>query len=212
MIATAGTNPDDADIGIVMLHGRGSDSSDMKSVYTQLYIKNVYAIMPRAPFEIMPGRYAWYAHFWNVNLEENLKQIKESFILLDDCINQLNEKGFSDDQIVLIGHSQGANVLMEYCVNFPRKFKAIVSMRGCFLGNVGANREFKERLAGVSVVLNSGRQDPYIPQKKVDQTSAILEYLGANVIKKQYETGHGICRAEIMDLRKLFKNNFSAKV
>lgn len=212
MIASSGLTPDKADIGIIMLHGRGSDSSDMKSVYTQLYHKNSYAIMPRAPFEIMPGRFAWYAHFWNVNLEENLKQIKESFLLLDSCVNQLIEKGFKDEEIVLIGHSQGANVLMEYVANFPRKYKAIVSMRGCFLGNIGSNREFKERLAGTTVVLNSGRQDPYIPQKKVDQTSKILEFLGANVIKKQYESGHGICRAEIMDLRKLFKNDFSHKV
>lgn len=212
MIATAGLNPEDAEIGIVMLHGRGSDSSDMKSVYAQLYHRTSHALMPRAPFEIMPGRFAWYAHFWNVNLEENLKQIKESFLLLDECVNELSKKGFKDNQIVLIGHSQGANVLMEYVANFPRKFKAIVSMRGCFLGNIGSNREFKERLAGTTVVLNSGRQDPYIPQKKVDQTSKILDYLGANVIKKQYETGHGICRSEIMDLRKLFKNEFSKKV
>lgn len=212
MILTSGINPKDADACIVMLHGRGSDSSDMKSVYMQLYHKNTYAVMPRAPFEIMPGRYAWYSHFWNVNLEENLKQIKESFLLLDECVNDLTEMGVPENKIVLLGHSQGANVIMEYVANFPRKYKAIVSMRGCFLGNIGSNRAFEKRLSGVTVVLNSGRQDPYIPQKKVDQTSALLEYLGATVIKKQYESGHGICRAEIMDLRKLFKSDFAGKV
>lgn len=205
----SGCDPHDAKYGFIMLHGRGSDASDMKSVLPNLFYDHAYVVLPQAPLEIMPGRFAWYPHFWNENLEENVKYLNKSFKIIDQCVEHLHEVGLENKQIVFISHSQGANLSLEYYLSNPRPFKAIVSMRGCVLGNFGDERNFADQLKDTLIILNAGRRDPYIPMKKIDQSYNILKRLGATkLMKKQYETGHGMCRAEIMDLRRLVHKDF----
>lgn len=209
-IFCTGCAPDEATLGFIMLHGRGSDASDMRSVLPDLFARTAYALMPQAPLEIMPGRFAWYPHFWNENLEENLKYLHKSFEKIDLCIDHMHRVGIKDEQIVFISHSQGANLSLEYYLTHPRPYKAVISMRGCVLGNFNDERDFNDELKSTLISLNAGRKDPYIPMKKIEQSYDILKRLGADkVIKKQYETGHGICRTELMDLRRLIKKDFA---
>jgi phospholipase/carboxylesterase len=205
-IYQGGSEPDQSDLGMIMLHGRGSDISDMKSVVPSLRLKNVHLLMPRGPFEIMPGRYAWYSHFWNENLDENLRQLSNSFEVVDQCISNMIDAGIEQENIILFGHSQGANLLLEYFVTNPRPIKALIALRGCLLGEFTIDRNFENELPDDSpLYIHAGRKDPYIPVKKIDQTLDLLQKLGAPVKKRLYETGHGICRQELMDVKKMFK-------
>jgi phospholipase/carboxylesterase len=207
-IYTGGNEPDESELGMIMLHGRGSDINDMKSVVPSLRLKNVHLMMPQAPFEIMPGRYAWYSHFWNENLEENLKQLSASFEVVDQCISDMINAGIDEENIVLFGHSQGANLLLEYFVSNPRSIKAVIALRGCLLGEFTIDRRFENDLpSDTPIIIHAGRKDPYIPVKKIDQTVEMLNKLGAPTQKRLYETGHGICRSELMDVKKMFKQN-----
>lgn len=205
-----GVDPGDARYGFIMLHGRGSDINDMRSVLPTLQLKDAYVLLPQAPLEIMPGRYAWYPHFWNENLEENLEHLENAFRLINSCVNDMVNKGIKQEKIVLLGHSQGANLIMEYYGFKPRPFQAVVSLRGCFLGNFGEERHFSgKKFPNTIIMLNAGRRDPYIPIRKIDQTYNTLKRMGARVFKRQYETGHGICRSELIDLRKLIARDFA---
>ncbi|TNE70552.1 hypothetical protein EP331_11890 [bacterium] len=204
-----GASPNLADYAFVMAHGRGSDVSDMQSMLPTVGSSNIYCVMPRGPLEIMPGRYAWYPFFWNENLTENMRYLNMSFELLDHSIQHLYDVGFKDEQIVLIGHSQGANLLIEYFLANPRPYKALISMRGCVLGNYGDDRDFHNTLPPTLVLLNAGRRDPYIPMRKTDQSFNMMKRLGANVYKVQYEAGHGVHRSELTDLKKLLAKNFN---
>ena len=204
-----GADAKDAHTGMIMLHGRGSDINDMKSVIPPLHLKGVHLAMPQAPFEIMPGRYAWYSHFWNENLNENLQQLEPSFQLIDHCLDEMLESGLKYEDIILFGHSQGANLILEYFTQFPKPVKAVLALRGCLLGEFTSDRNFDETLPKeTKVIIHSGRKDPYIPAKKTDQTINLLKKLGANVFGKTFEAGHGICRPELMDIKKMFKSDF----
>lgn len=204
-----GCDPKEARFGFIMLHGRGSDANDMKSVLPNLLVNDAYILMPQAPIEIMPGRFAWYPYFWNENLEENMRALIKAYEVLDNCVEHMNDVGISDNKIVFIAHSQGANLMLEYYLSNPRNYKALISMRGCVLGNFDEERDFNNKLPNTLVVLNAGRRDPYIPIRKIEQSCATLKRLGANVHKHQYESGHGICRPELMDLRRMIRDNFS---
>lgn len=203
-----GTDPKQAKYAFIMAHGRGSDVGDMQSLLPTIGADNAYCVIPRGALEIMPGRYAWYPHFWNENLSENMRYLNMSFEILDHCIQHLYNLGFKDEQTVLIGHSQGANMLIEYFLANPRPYKALISMRGCVLGNYGDSRDFKNPLPSTLVLLNAGRRDPYIPMRKIEQSLHTLKRLGANAFKVQYETGHGVHRCELSDLKKLIKCDF----
>lgn len=206
-VYSSGDDPKEAEFGMIMLHGRGSDINDMKSVIPPLHLKKVHLLMPEAPIEIMPGRYAWYQHFWNENLDENLSQLHESFEIIDKCVQQMQNGGIETEDIVMFGHSQGANLLLEYFAANPQNFKAVLLLRACFLGEFTIDRSFdKELPENTPVIIHAGRKDPYIPQKKVDQTVEQLDRMGANVTKRLYETGHGICRPELVDIKKMFRN------
>lgn len=203
-----GTEPKLAKYAFLMAHGRGSDVGDMQSLLPTIAPDDTYCLIPRGFLEIMPNRFAWYPYFWNENLSENMRYLNMSFELLDTCIQHLYDQGFKDEQIVLIGHSQGANLLIEYFLANPRPYKALISMRGCVLGNYGDDRSFVSDLPPTLVLLNAGRRDPYIPIRKTDQSFNMLKRLGANVHKVQYEASHGVSRNELMDLKKLVKKDF----
>lgn len=204
-----GADASSAKYAFLMVHGRGSDVSDMQSLLPTMGPKIAYCVMPQASVEIMPSRYAWYPHFWNENLEENIGHLNNAFEQFDQCIDHIKSQGFKDEQIVLIGHSQGANVLLEYFMANPRPFKAVISFRGILLGNFGEERGFKDKLPKTLVLLHAGRRDPYIPSEKIDQTHFQLKDLGASVHKVLYETSHGICRQELLDVKKLIKKDFN---
>ena len=210
-IYTTGADPEDAKRAMIMLHGRGSDINDMKSVIPSLRLKSdTYIILPEAPLEIMPGRYAWYSHFWNEQLEDNLSQLENSFSVINACIQNLEENNLKVEDTILLGHSQGGNLLLEYIAAYPNAFKAVIILRGCFLGEHARDRHFKKKVdRRTRFILHAGRRDPYIPAKKFDQTVAILEKLGASRIhRKQFDAGHGICRQELNDIKKMLKENF----
>ena len=212
MFDTGGCDPDKAEYGVILLHGRGSDGSDMHPVFTSLYLRQSFALFPHAPFEIMQGRLAWYTKFWNDDPDHNLAEMSQSFTVVEKCLDEFKRHNIPEENLILIGHSQGANLMLEFVVDNPRPFKAVVAMRGCFLGNLDVEREFTGDLNGIKFILNSGRKDPYIPIKKIDQTSELIQQLGGDVFYRNYDTAHGICQAELRDLRKLFHKNFDYSV
>ena len=80
---------------------------------------------------------------------------------------------------------------------------SVIALRGCFLGEYSIDRNFNEKSlpANTKVIMHAGRNDPYIPFKKVEQTAQKLQNRGADVTTTQYKTGHGICREELNDIR-----------
>lgn len=213
MFDTAGCTPEEADHGVILVHGRGSDGSEMRPVFSSLYLRKSYALFPHGPFEIMKGnRLAWYTHFWNVEPEANLTEISHSFSIIEQCLDEFKRHNIPETEITMVGHSQGANLLLEFVTDNPRPFNAVIAMRGCFLGHIEEERNFTSDLSGQRIVINSGRKDPYIPSKKTDQACEILKELGAEVSHKNYEAGHGICQAELNDLRKLFHKKFDFSI
>lgn len=203
-----GVDIESATTGIIMVHGRGSDTHDMQSLLPMLEIDEAAILIPEGPYEIMPGRFAWYRHFWNENLFLNIQEMDHSFSILDDCVREFTSHGMPTDNIVLFGHSQGGNLCLEYFVSKQINFKAVIGCRSCLIGKTTYERDLPDKLPATNVILCSGRTDPFIPNRKVDQTKNFLQKAGAHVKKKQYEAGHGICRSELIDLRKQFASNF----
>jgi predicted esterase len=194
-----------------MTHGRGSTTGDMQSIVPMLELKETVYLVPEGPYEIMPGRFAWYRHFWHENLELNLQEMDHSFSIIDECLELLHKKGFTDEQIVLFGHSQGGNLLLEYFMTKPRTFKAVIALRSCLIGKTIAGRPLAKNVPSVPVVLCGGRRDTFIPTQKIEQTAAVMETAGANVIRRKYEAAHGITRNELIEIRKMFAADFNVE-
>jgi predicted esterase len=198
-----------ARMGMVMAHGRGSTSYDMQSVLPMLEINTFTSVLiPQGPYEIQPGRFAWYRHFWNENLFLNLQEMDHSFSIINETLDTLNKNGLEDSQIILFGHSQGGNLLLEYFMTTGRAFKAVITLRSCLIGKSTSEREFSATLPPIPVILCSGRKDPFIPTRKVDQTKLAMEKAGARAVRNQYEAGHGITRTELIEIRKLIVADF----
>jgi predicted esterase len=123
----------------------------------------------------------------------------------------LHKKGFTDEQIVLFGHSQGGNLLLEYFMTKPRTFKAVIALRSCLIGKTIAGRPLAKNVPSVPVVLCGGRRDTFIPTQKIEQTAAVIETAGANVIRRNYEAAHGITRNELIEIRKMFAADFNVE-
>jgi phospholipase/carboxylesterase len=99
---------------LVLLHGRGADENDLFPVLDYLDSEQRFlGVTPRGPLALPPGGAHWYA-VREIGYPDR-DTFLHSYELLSDFVDSL---GFSADQIVLGGFSQGA--VMTYALSLGK--------------------------------------------------------------------------------------------
>jgi predicted esterase len=80
----------------------------------------------------------------------------------------------------------------------PRRYGAIVALSGALLGPEGTPRDYPGSLTQTPLFLGSGDVDPHLPKRRVDETAAVFERLGARVTRRAYPgLGHAMNEDEM---------------
>jgi len=104
------------------------------------------------------------------------------------------EYGFSADQVVGVGYSNGANILLQTLLLHPQSLAAVAAFRAMVvLEDVGT-----PNLEGTPVFLSEGLHDPIVPVENAERLAAQLQGFGANVSLNWDEGGHDLARGEII--------------
>ena len=191
-IRTAGAPLDDARAALLLIHGRGATAESMLALADELDLPDVALIAPQA------ANRTWYPYSFMAPIQQNEPNLTSALRLVKELVEQVMERGFSTEQIALLGFSQGACLATEFATRHSHRYGGVFGLSGGLIGPEGTPFDYDGSMDGTPVFLGCSDRDPHIPQSRVDETAEVFRTLGADVTKRIYEgMGHTVNRDEI---------------
>ena len=189
---------DDSKSVIIMIHGRGSSAHDILSLAYEIDLPDTTYIAPQAKNN------TWYPYSFLSPIDQNEPDLSSGLALIDSTVDMLLQKGFTSEQIYLLGFSQGACLSLEYVAQNPKKFGGVFGLSGGLIGPALNPLSYDGNLDGVEIFLGCSDVDPHIPLERVNQTEEIFQKLGASVTKRIYKgMAHTVNQDEIEFIKSL---------
>lgn len=197
-----GAAAENAKAAMILIHGRGADAESILTLTEVFAEENFLYAAPQAYHN------TWYPFSFLAPVDDNEPGITSGLSKINSTLKTLNEKGISTERIMLLGFSQGACLVLEYCSRFPQKFGGVVGLSGGLIGPDGIVRQkTNSNLKGSNIFIGCSDVDPHIPIERVHFTANYLEEISGNVTKKIYRgLGHTINDDEIKNIKVLMNN------
>ncbi|TYP93412.1 phospholipase/carboxylesterase [Fodinibius salinus] len=200
-VVTGGVSMDDANIGMILIHGRGASAQSMMLFAEEFTRDDIHY---RA---IQASRHTWYPRSFLAPKEMNQPGISSGLQFIHEEITQINNAGIPTNKIMLLGFSQGACLTTEFAARHPQYYGGIVGFSGGLIGEEVKSQNYSGSLKQTPVFLGCSDRDPHIPQERVDRTEQIFSQLEADVTKKIYkEMGHTVNENEIKFVNGMLNN------
>ena len=197
-VSKAGASPEEADVAMILVHGRGASADSMLLFADEFDRSNIHY---RA---IQADRHTWYPNSFLAPREQNQPGISSGLQAIYDQLNALNKSGIATKKIMLLGFSQGACLSSEFAARHPQRFGGLAILSGGLIGTEVSLDNYSGSFEGTPVFMGCSDYDPHIPQERVHDTAEILEALGADVTKKIYPgMGHTVNEDEIGHVRQM---------
>jgi|694.fasta_scaffold72452_2 phospholipase/carboxylesterase len=165
---------------VVLLHGYGSNGSDLWNAFAFLRQKfpELAFAAPDGPFQLQPGAFAWV----KLSLPLNRQQLENGVIAgtpaLQEYIDaELQQLGLAQDQLILIGFSQGAIMSLHIGVRRAAPPKAIIALAGFLV----AKDKLFEAQSAPPVYLIIGEADEIVKAEQVKETEDALSRSGVPI-------------------------------
>jgi predicted esterase len=196
-IAHAGAPLDTASTVMVMVHGRNAAPANILDLFARLDRPNVAAVAPAA------ASGTWYPYSFISPREQNEPGITSALFVLDSIVKDLQGRGFSSHNIVLLGFSQGACLSAEFTFRHPRAYGGVMILSGGLIGPPGTTWDHHAgALLDVPVFLGCSDVDAHIPKERVLESEAVFTRMGAAVTRRFYAgMGHLVNDDEIAFVR-----------
>lgn len=165
---------------LVLVHGRGGSAQDMLALARELNRPQFACFVPEAA-----GR-TWYPYSFLEKLEKNQAHLNSALRLLKTILGKIETAGVPWERVALTGFSQGACLTLEFAARNARRYGAVVGLSGGLIGPEGTPRDYPGSFDGTPVFLGCSDVDPHVPKRRVDETAAVLERMGASVTKRIY--------------------------
>jgi predicted esterase len=179
-----------------MAHGRGASVDDMRGIAGELAFRQFMYIAAAAAAR------TWYPYSFLEPLARNEPHLSSALRLLGRALEKATSANVPIDRIVLLGFSQGACLTLEFAARNARRYGGVVGLSGGLIGPEGTPRDYAGQLDGTPVFLGCSDVDPHVPKRRVDETAAVLERLGARVTERIYPgMGHTVNPDEITATR-----------
>jgi predicted esterase len=181
---------------LLLLHGTGADEFDLLNLGRALD-PNANLISPRGLVD-ENGMNRFFIRFPDGSFDE--ESIKENVDELAEFVRKASvHYGFSLENLVAVGFSNGANTAGALLVLHPDTVSAIVAF--------GTTKAFSNSpatpdLRGKRVFIANGEIDPYSPRDKTTQMVAEFEGFGAQVTVLMHHGGHQISPEHVQAIAK----------
>lgn len=188
---------------LLLLHGYGSNEEDLFSFASELP-DNYYVVSARAPYDMMYGSYAWYAI--NFDADENkfsdIGQAQASRDLIANFIDELIANyAIDEDNVTLIGFSQGCILSYAVGVSYPEKVQRVVGMSGYFNEQIAVENFEQNNFSNLKIFASHGTVDQVVPVEWARKAQPTLSHLGIDITYKEYPIGHGISPQNFYDFK-----------
>lgn len=167
---------------VIFLHGVGADGNDLIGLapYFQQVLPEARFISPNAPFrfDMAPIGYQWFS-LQDFTEEARLAGAAKAAPALNAFIDaEMAKDGLAEENLALIGFSQGAMMSLHVGLRRERQLAAIVSYSGILVGKDLLEAEMKSK---PPVLLTHGTVDPVLAFTFLADAEAGLRELGLEV-------------------------------
>ena len=193
-------NPDKKYPVIFLLHGYGSNMSDLANICEHIDINEYIYICPNAPLEIDIGfgnkGYSWF------DIDTDYKLLEDNYSnLMNELIFSLGkEYSINKKQMILGGFSQGAMVTYEFGITKTNYFSGLLAMSGKLINKEIFKQGEKINL-DKKIFISHGLYDNVISVNEGREANKIFEAVGFNVEYNEYPITHEISLDVISDIK-----------
>lgn len=184
----------DAAAAVILIHGRGDSAAGILGLAREINDSRTTFVAPQAA----SGPYGptWYPNSFLAPLPLNQPWLDSALARIAHVHEDLLEKGFTNDRIILAGFSQGACLASEYAARNPARYGALIGLSGGLIGTadipgvdppVNKELEYPGDLDGTPVFLGCSDVDPHIPLQRVEDTADVFRRIGGSVDLRIYE-------------------------
>lgn len=185
-----------AELVVILLHGRGADAESMLSLARALQTDAVSFLIPQAALN------RWYPNTAFGPLDANEPDLSSALELVDTLVKEAHQAEFSDGQIVFGGFSQGACLAAEYVARNARKYGGLFVFSGALIGPRGMSHDYPGSFDGMPVFIGGSDVDPWVAHELINETALVFEQMGAEVDFRTYPgMGHTVNQDEIDGVR-----------
>jgi predicted esterase len=197
-VFTSGAALNDAQVAVILLHGRGSTAQAMLGWAAQWPQGKTAYLAPQAAHQ------TWYPNSGFIPIEANEPYVSSAFQTIVDILAHITDSGVTADKVVLGGFSQGACLAAEFAARHPRRYGGLFVLSGALMGPPDAAREYSGSLEGTPVFVAGSDHDTWVTEKQLRLTGQVLRELGGTVtVEVQPGTEHTIRQAEIAHVRNM---------
>ena len=193
---------------ILLLHGYGSNAEDLFSFVGELP-ENAIIVSAQAPYDLQYGSYAWYAIDFDAdeNKFSDLNQARISRDLIAIFIDELLQNyAIDNDQVTLIGFSQGTILSYAVSLSYPEKIQKVVAFSGYLNLDIVKENYQKNNFSKLKMFISHGAQDQVIPVEWARKAPSLLNDIGVQNTYYEYQMGHGINQPNFLDFKKWFNS------
>lgn len=146
---------------------------------------------------------AWYPNPFTAPIESNEPYLSTALEMITNLVERI-EPRVPPQRIMLLGFSQGACLMLEWCARNARRYGAIAGLSGGLIGPDGTPRDYPGSFDGTPAFLGCSDVDPFIAKRRVEEAGAVLDRMGAAVDMRFYAgMGHLVSEDEIAVLKDL---------
>jgi phospholipase/carboxylesterase len=165
---------------VIALHGRGDSAQGILGLKRVVPVPGVVWWAPQAQGQ------SWYPYNFMVPIAENQPWIDSALANITSLVERAQSEGVARGKILLCGFSQGACLSLEWAARNPGGVGAVIGLSGGLIGAPGREFDYPGRFHDTPILLGCSDVDEYIPLSRVEESSAVLEAMGATVEKRIY--------------------------
>ena len=190
----------DADRAMIMVHGRGATAQIILELAKYFRQPGMAFIAPQATDN------TWYPHSFMMPLEQNEPDLSSALDVIGNVTDRVLGNGIPPENIFLLGFSQGACLALEFAARNARRYGGIFGLSGGLIGPDGTPRNYAGDFGGTPVFLGCSDVDAHIPKRRVLESAAIFQKMGAAVDTQIYPgMPHTIIEDEINRVKKMLE-------
>jgi len=197
-VLATGAPLDQARLGVILLHGRGSTAEDIAPLAGALDLRDCTFLIPQAALN------RWYPNSAFAPIESNQPDLSSALTRIDQLVEDLRQQGFTYDRIAIGGFSQGACLASEYVARRARRYAGLFALTGALIGPPGTERRYSGSFDGMPVFIGGSDVDPWVAHNLMAKTAAVFEHMGAAVDFRTYPgMAHTVNQDELDAVREL---------
>lgn len=191
-IQTAGAQLQSDSKVLIMLHGRGSNSTDVLRFARQLNVEKFTLLAPQAT------QNSWYPYSFIAPREDNEPWLSSALQIVNETVKIVVDAGVPHENIYFFGFSQGACLTLEFLARHVHRYGGAVAIIGGLIGERLDTADYQGDLQQTPILLATSNPDPHVPLARVKETARILQRMNAEVTGRVFENfGHSINEEEI---------------